>query len=252
MVLNNTCECVHALCKNEYGLVYIHIYIHIYMCIYTCIHAYIYIYIHIYSRTHTFMDIYTYTYAYICTYTYICIYICICTHIHIYLHIYRICTSCSEREANVCADIHNICLKYTPAHTWCSTTPVNAFILSAKMHMDSCMRAYAKVQQLLCYGSYCELILSLARNIVQAVVCHPPSCQLNLYRPPPSLDAVRLRNPSKSTLSHDVVAPVVLHKHHLIIRVGAGLIQFVYGSRSHLAARRLHVTEMQFRHFRAS
>jgi len=27
-----------------------------------------------------------------------------------------------------------------------------------------------------------------------------------------------------------------LHKHHLIIRVGAGLIQFVYGSRSRLAA----------------
>jgi len=28
----------------------------------------------------------------------------------------------------------------------------------------------------------------------------------------------------------------VLHKHHLIIRVGAGLIQFVYGSHSRLAA----------------
>jgi hypothetical protein len=28
----------------------------------------------------------------------------------------------------------------------------------------------------------------------------------------------------------------VLHKHHLIIRVGAGLIQFVYGSHSRMAA----------------
>jgi len=28
----------------------------------------------------------------------------------------------------------------------------------------------------------------------------------------------------------------VLHKHHLIIRVGAGLIQFVYGSHLRLAA----------------
>jgi len=28
----------------------------------------------------------------------------------------------------------------------------------------------------------------------------------------------------------------MLHKHHLIIRVGAGLIQFVYGSHSRLAA----------------
>ena len=36
--------------------------------------------------------------------------------------------------------------------------------------------------------------------------------------------------------SHDAVAAVVLHKHHLIIRVGAGLIQFVYGSHLCLAA----------------
>ena len=48
-------------------------------------------------------------------------------------------------------------------------------------------------------------------------------------------DAVRSRNPSKSTLSHDAVATAVLHKHHLIIRVGAGLIQFVYRSHLHLA-----------------
>jgi len=48
--------------------------------------------------------------------------------------------------------------------------------------------------------------------------------------------AVRLRNPIKSTLAHDTVAAVVLHKHHLIISVGAGLIQFVYGSHSRLAA----------------
>ena len=37
-------------------------------------------------------------------------------------------------------------------------------------------------------------------------------------------------------LALDAVAAVVLHKHHLIIRVGAGLIQFVYGSHSRLAA----------------
>jgi len=48
----------------------------------------------------------------------------------------------------------------------------------------------------------------------------------------PLRDAVRSRNPSKSTLARDAVATAVLHKHHLIIRVGAGLIQFVY--RSHL------------------
>jgi len=32
-----------------------------------------------------------------------------------------------------------------------------------KMHMHPCMRAFATVQKLLCHGSYCELILSLAR-----------------------------------------------------------------------------------------
>ena len=44
-----------------------------------------------------------------------------------------------------------------------------------------------------------------------------------------SPDAVRSRNLSKSPLAHDAVAAAVLHKHHSIIRVGAGLIQFVHG-----------------------
>jgi len=175
----------------------------------------------------------------------------VCTHVHIYLNIYRICTSCSERKANVLADVHNICLTYTPAHAWCSTTPVNAFILSAKdayglVHAPLYNGAAASAWKLL------RTYLESCTNIAQAVVCHPPSCRLDLARPPPSLDAVRSRNPFKSTLAHDAVAPAVLHKHHLIIRDGTGLIQFVYGSRSHLTTRRLPVTEMHFRHFRAS
>jgi len=74
------------------------------------------------------MDTYTYEYTYTCTYTYAYIYMhaYIYMYIYIYLYIYRICTSCSEREANVYADVHSICLTYTPAHAWCSTTPVNA------------------------------------------------------------------------------------------------------------------------------
>ena len=102
---------------------------------------------------------------------------------------------------------------------------------SEKMHMHPCMRAYTMVQKLLCHGSYCELILSLARI----------SCRLSFAARPAAVStksvarAVRSRNPSKSTLAHDAVAAAVLHKHHLIIRVGAGLIQVVYGSRSHLA-----------------
>ena len=63
-----------------------------------------------------------------------------------------------------------------------------------------------------------------------------------------SPDAVRSRNPSKSTLAHDAVAAAVSHKHYLIIRVGAGLIQFVYGSHSCLAAGTSPSTKFHFRH----
>jgi len=56
----------------------------------------------------------------------------------------------------------------------------------------------------------------------------PPA--LLLSRQNQSPNAVRSKNPSKSTLTHNAVAAAVSHKHHSIIRVGAGLIQFVYGS----------------------
>jgi len=49
-----------------------------------------------------------------------------------------------------------------------------------------------------------------------------------------SPDAVRSKNPSKSTLAHDAVAAAVSHKHHSIICIGAVLIQYVYGSHSKL------------------
>ena len=106
--------------------------------------------------------------------------------------------------------------------------------------------AYGLVHVCLCNGTAASLPWKLLRtylqsyaNIMQAVVCHPPSCRLDLARPPPSPDAVRSRNPSKPTLAHDTVAAAaaVLHKHHRIIRVGAGLFQFVYESHSHFAAR---------------
>jgi len=54
----------------------------------------------------------------------------------------------------------------------------------------------------------------------------------------PLRDVVRSRNPSESTLAHDAVATAVLHKHHSIIRVGAGLIQLVYGSHLRSATER--------------
>ena len=81
--------------------------------------------------------------------------------------------TCMSTYAHPVASVKQICtlmfttpvyvkLTYTPAHAWCSTTPVNACILSAKMHMNSCMRACAMVQKLLGHKSYCEFILSLA------------------------------------------------------------------------------------------
>ena len=102
--------------------------------------------------------------------------------------------------------------------------------LCEKMHMDLCMHAYSAVQQLLCHGSYCELIVSLARTSCRLLFTARPSARPLAGNP--LRDAVHSRNPSKSTLAHDVVATAVLHKQYLIIRVGAGLIQFVY--RSHL------------------
>jgi len=70
--------------------------------------------------------------------------------------------------------------------------------------------------------------LSLARTSCRLLfTVRPTARSLAALR-----DVVRSRNPSKSTLAHDAVAIAVLHKHHPIIRVGAGLIQFVY--RSHL------------------
>ena len=98
--------------------------------------------------------------------------------------------------------------------------------LCKKMHMNSCMRTYSTVQQLLCHGGYCELILSLARTSYRMLVTARPTARPLAGNP--LRDVVRSRNPSKSTLAHHTVATEVLHKHHPIIRVGAGLIQFVY------------------------
>ena len=96
-------------------------------------------------------------------------------------------------------------------------------------------------------GFKCKIVFILKRNVLfnEKACCatvHSPLCILRLphlpTKPvscrlsfPPTLlpfrraraRHVRLRNPIKSTLAHDAVAAVVLHKHHLIIRVGAGL-----------------------------
>ena len=95
-------------------------------------------------------------------------------HIHTYMDTY------TYTYARTCT--------YTYIHT-CKYMPT----LCKKMHMDSCMRAYSTVQQLLCHGGCCELILSLARLLFTA---RPTARSLAALR-----DVVRSRNPSKSTLT---------------------------------------------------
>jgi len=108
--------------------------------------------------------------------------------------------------------------------------------------MLSAKNAYGLVHARLCNGAEASLPWKLLRtyfdscaSIMQAVVCRPLLPPLLLSWPNPSPDAVCSRNPSKSMLAHDEVAVAVLHKHHSIIRVGAGLFHFVFWSHSHLA-----------------
>jgi len=115
---------------------------------------------------------------------------------------------------------------------------------SVEMHAYSPQKnAHALVHARLCNGAEASLPWKISRtylesctSVLQAVVCRLLLPPVLLSRPKLSPDAVRSKNPSKSTLAHDAVAAAVSHKHHSIIRVSPGLIQFVYGSQSRQAA----------------
>jgi len=151
----------------------------IYIYTYTYTHVYIYMYtcIHRYIYTYIHIHIHIDMDIYIYTYAYICTYTYIYIYMHLNIYIYIYISTCA------CAPMQR-----------------------------SCMRAYATVQQLLCHGSYCDLILSLARTSCR--LSFPPTLLplRQAGRPPasPLPDAVCLRNPSRSTLAHDAVAAVVL------------------------------------------
>ena len=169
------------------------------------------------------------------------------------LHIHeRICISSSEREANVHTNVHNTFLTYRPAYAWCSQHLWMHAYSPQKMHMRSCMCAYATAQKLLCHKTIANLswVLREHRADCRLPPAQPPA-QL-LSRPIPSPDAVRSRNPSKSTLAHDAVAATGMHKHYSIIRLGVDLIQFVYGSHSPLATEVTHHRHIHSPFFRAS
>ena len=116
--------------------------------------------------------------------------------------------------------------------------------LCKKMHMDSCMRAYSTVQQLLCHGGYCELILSLARTSCRMLFTARPTARfLAALR-----DVVRSRNPSKSTLAHDrspLQCCTSIIRSSALVQASSSLSI----GRTCAWPRRLPVTEMHFRHF---
>ena len=144
---------------------------------------------------------------------YIYIYIykkCQCTYIYIYIYIYRICTSCRELEANVYANVHNICLTYTPAHAWCATTPVNACRLCAKnayglvyARLFNCAAASLPWKLLRTYVESCA-------NIVHAVVSTRPPAPLLLLSFSPSVQISfeqvtrKINGPSDGVKHHSV------------------------------------------------
>jgi len=124
--------------------------------------------------------------------------------------------------ANMYADVHNTYLTHTPAHAWCP------------QHMSKCMHTLSNAR--LCNSTEASVPWKVMRNylescasIVQTVVCRLPVLLSRRIRSP---DAVCSRNPSNSALGHDAIAAAVSHKHHSIICVGAGLVEFVFGSHS--------------------
>jgi len=140
----------------------------------------------------------------------------------------RMCKPCSERVRKGVRWCSQLLFNVHTCTCMVLTTTVEMHSYSPqKMHMHSCMRAYATVQKILRPGRYCERILSREHR---AGCRLPPALLLTQRNQSP--DVVRSRNLSESTLARDAVTAAVSRKHRSIICVGAGLIQFVYGSHS--------------------
>jgi len=166
-----------------------------------------------------------YTYIYTHTHVHIYMYTCIHRHMYAYIHIH----------IHICMNIYI----YTYAYL-CTYTYMYIYIYAyAHMYIFiSTTRACAPVQQCSSFFAM-EAIANLSwvlREHRAGCRFRSPSCPF--VEPAALLLASyrTLRNPSKYTLAHDAVATVSLHKHYLIIRVGAGLIRFVHSSHSRMAA----------------
>ena len=71
------------------------------------------------------------------------------------------------------------------------------------------------------------------------LVAHPSIRSLAVL-----LKRCSLKNRPKSTPAHGSVAAEVLHKHHSIIRVGAGLLQFVHALYLHLSREAISIKNL--------
>jgi len=147
---------------------------------------------------------------------------CIHTYIYTYIHIHiHICMDYIYIHMHIYVHIHICICIYAYAHMYIYISTTRACASAQRCSSFLAMEAIANL----------SWVLSQHR-----AGCHfrPPSCP---FVEPAALLLARcltcsLRNTYKPTLAHDAVAAVVLHTHHLITRVGAGLIQFVYGSHS--------------------
>ena len=90
--------------------------------------------------------------------------VCVCARVHTHLHPHKL------PPALKIEDTYNTPISPSVTNNTCTcmvlTTPVEIHAYSPwKMHMSSCMRDYATMQKLLCHGSYCKIISSLARAL---------------------------------------------------------------------------------------
>ena len=151
-------------------------------------------------------------------------------------------------SSNVYSDVHKTCLTYTPAHAWCSQTGGNACILSPKMHMHSCMRAYAMVKKLLCRKSYCELVLSLARascSLSFAARSCCPSCCLDQTRHPTLFAQVIRPNPRQLMMRSPLQCRTNILQSSALVQASSSLSM----GRTRAWPWSLPITEIYFRHF---
>jgi len=161
------------------------------------------------------------------------------------LHIHeRICTSYSERV--------NECVRWL-SHHWSNVNTCTCMVLRTPVwihttlparnaHTPVYARPYNGAQTFLpwkllrTYLEYCGASCGLS---FATHSCRPSCCLDQTRRPTPFAQEIHpnvlSRNPSKSTLAHDAVAAAVSQKHHSIIRVGTGRIQFACRSHSRLS-----------------